>query len=193
MINRTNDAAQPQVTVHGRTVAIRRVRATDVDLLTTLLLRLSPETRQQRYLGARNFTPATARAEAERLAAGRNRDHIVLLAVTHFFGNEDLVGVAELARLEDQPDTGEFAILVRDDLQGAGVGALLTRVARTVAPQVGMHTLQVDTMAENRAMQRLAARLGTPVLTHAADGIVQMQVAVMTPAVQSARNPRRAA
>lgn len=117
----------PSLFVQGRQITVRQVRADDIALLTNFHLRLSARTCQQRYLVARSFSVELARAEATRIAAARTRQHIALVAGAPLFGMDDLVGVAELARLPGEHGMGELAVAVRDDLQGSGIGSLLVR------------------------------------------------------------------
>lgn len=200
---RAAQSSLPTLFVRGRPVTARQARADDIGLLTGFHVRLSALTCQQRYLAARSFPLDLARAEAVRIAAARTRQHIALVASAPLFGMEDLVGVAELARLPGEQDVGELAVLVRDDLQGGGIGTLLVRAIAAAAPQLGINTLHVELLAENRAMWRLAARIGEPVIVGHADGVLQLRVALDTPAAtgtsqrtpqwQGPAAPRRAA
>ncbi|HMQ31493.1 MAG TPA: GNAT family N-acetyltransferase [Chloroflexaceae bacterium] len=185
----------PQIFRNGRAVAVRQVRADDIGLLTGFVARLSARTCHQRYLAARSFTLATARAEAQRIAAARTSRHIALVAVAPLFGNEDLVGVAELVPMDGEAGVAELAAVVRDDMQGAGVGSLLMRAALVAAPQLGVHTLHVELLADNDAMRRLAGQAGEPEVIGWADGVLQLRVRLGAGATDRRRGPalRRAA
>jgi RimJ/RimL family protein N-acetyltransferase len=180
------DAPAQQPIVNGRAVRVRPVLADDVGPLTQLLLRLSPRSCYQRYLVARAFSPETARAEAERIVAARTRRHIALVAVAPLPGGDDLLGVAELARLDEGAGIGELAVTVRDDMQRAGVGSLLIGALGAAAPQLGLRTLQMDVLAGNVAMRRLAGRLGAPSVIWSGDGVVQLRVALPEPPARMA-------
>jgi RimJ/RimL family protein N-acetyltransferase len=167
--------AQPLL-VNGRAVSVRPVRADDLGMLTQLLLQLSPRSCHQRYLVARAFSLESARAEAARIVAARTRRHIALVAATPLPGGDDLLGVAELARLDEGSELAELAVTVRDDMQRSGVGSLLIGALGAAAPQLGLHTLQMDVLAGNVAMRRLAGRLGAPSVTWSGGGVVQLRV-----------------
>lgn len=189
--------------VQSREITVRQVRADDIGLLTGFHLRLSASTCHQRYLAARSFSLASAREESVRIAAARTRQHIALVASAPLFGMDDLVGVAELARLPGEHGVGELAVVVRDDLQGGGIGSLLVRGIALAAPQLGISTLHIDLLADNAAMRRLAAHVGEPVVIGRADGALQLSVKLYTPAAEGERQtgtrwrgpdaPRRAA
>jgi acetyltransferase len=162
--------------VNGRAVSLRPVQPDDAGMIAQLLLRLSPRSCHQRYLVARAFSLDSARVEAERIVAARTRSHLALLAVAPQLGGEELLGIAELARLDDGRDLGELAVTVRDDMQRAGVGTLLTEGLAAIAPRLGLRALQMDVLAGNVAMRRLAARLGPPSVAWMGDGVVQLRV-----------------
>jgi acetyltransferase len=160
----------------GRAVSVRPVQPDDAGMLAQLLLRLSPRSCHQRYLAARAFSPDTARAEAERIVAARTRRHLALVAVAAQGDGDELLGVAELARLDEGHGLGELAVMVRDDMQRAGIGALLMDGLAAAAPQLGLRALQMDVLAGNVAMRRLAGRLGAPSIAWMGDGVVQLRV-----------------
>ncbi len=169
-------SAVPQIFHNGRAVTVRQVRASDAAMLASFVARLSPRTRHMRYLAVRDFTPATARAEAERIAAARTRRHLALVASAPRFGNDELVGVLELAPFEDEPGVAELAVVVCDDMQGGGVGSLLMRTAAIVAPQLGVHTLHIEMLADNARMRRLADHVGAARAVGRSDGVLQLRV-----------------
>lgn len=191
----TNLAQRAPLTlfVQGRQVTVRQVRADDIGLLTNFHTHLSARTCHQRYLAARSFSLELARAEAMRIAAARTRQHIAIVANAPLFGRDDLVGVAELARLPGEHSVGELAVTVRDELQGCGIGTLLMRAIAVAAPQLGISTLHIEQFAENSAMRRLAAQVGDPVVIGRADGVLQLRVDLHAPAAagESQQRPRR--
>lgn len=157
-------------------VVVRPVQAGDVERLTEMHLRLSPGDCHQRYLAARGFTPETARAEAERIAAGRTSRHIAMVAIESRPGSHDLVGVAELVRLDEEDSVGELAIVVHNDMQGIGIGSLLIQELVTAAPISDLRVIKIDVLAENTAMRRLAAHLGPATIKWLGDGVLQLRI-----------------
>lgn len=160
----------------GSSIVTREVQADDIGALTGFLTRLSARTCHQRYLAARSFTLATAHTEAARIAGARTHDHVALVAVTPSFGVDDMAGVAELARLDGEGDVGELAVVVRDDMQGAGIGSLLAHASAAAAVRLGIHTLHIELLADNEAMRRLAAHIGEPVIIGRSGGLLQLRV-----------------
>jgi acetyltransferase len=167
-----------QPSIDGLRVGVRQARADDLGLLASLLTQLSPAACQQRYLVFRRFSPETARAEAARILGGPGRPRIAVVATAAYPGHEEAIGVAELARLDEDRAVGEVGIVVRDDLQGAGIGTQLMRALLAAAPSLGVSALRMDVLASNRAMRRLAAQLGAPRGSWAGDGTLQLLVSL---------------
>lgn len=71
-----------------------------------------------------------------------------------------LVAVGRSARLPDAPDVAEIALLVADDLQGRGIGGLLTVALAAAAQAQGIALFEATALADNDAIQRLLTRYG---------------------------------
>jgi acetyltransferase len=71
-------------------------------------------------------------------------------------------GLAGESRVACGPDhrAGEYALIVRSDLQGRGIGAALMRILIDYARADGMEALEGMVLAENRGMLGLVRRLG---------------------------------
>jgi acetyltransferase len=71
----------------------------------------------------------------------------------------EMLGVARLHMLTHS-DTGEYAVLVRSDLKGHGLGWLLMQTLIEYARAEGIRTIQGEVLAENITMLRMCAELG---------------------------------
>ena len=70
-----------------------------------------------------------------------------------------LVGVSRLAADPDNV-AAEFAILVRSDRQGCGIGRALMQTLIEYAEDTGIGTLLGEVLSENRRMLKFCADLG---------------------------------
>ena len=150
-------------TRRGRGVSIRHIEPQDATLLVDLFHRLSPETRRLRFFAPRNNVPDEIVWREAR--AGANIDPLVeaaLIATLPEEGQERAVGVARMVRSPDEPATAEVALVVRDDFQGEGLGALLFDLLLQVALVQGIRRLVAITLAENGAMRQLVRKAGLP-------------------------------
>src|SRR5262249_32276994 len=76
--------------------------------------------------------------------------------------DEDTSQMLGLVRLKDELDekTAEFAILVRSQLKGHGLGWLLMRRVIDYAKEKGLRRVYGDVLAENTTMLQMCAELG---------------------------------
>ena len=146
-------------------VAIRALQPDDAPLLEEFLSRLSDESRYLRFLAIiRHFTPE----QLERLTHVRPDRDVALAAVTTSQRGEEIVGVARYAGLSD-PRRAEFALVVRDDLQGHGIGTELMRALIAIAHDQGLTCLEGLVLATNHKMLTLMSHLGLQVMPDAQD------------------------
>jgi acetyltransferase len=57
-------------------------------------------------------------------------------------------------------DSGEYAVLVRSDLKGKGLGRLLMTMIIEYARSEGLRTIEGQVLRDNAAMLRMCAELG---------------------------------
>jgi GNAT superfamily N-acetyltransferase len=109
----------------------------------------------------RPFSDDVARLEVARVLAGSADAHITLIVTEMCGAKEVAVALAELAR-DRNSDTGEIAVVVRDDRQRKGIGSFLLGQLVQIAQESGLTYLRADLLAENYPMQRLLHALGLP-------------------------------
>ena len=138
----TSPALPGELTLRDGTPAmIWPLLPTDVRALREMFRRLSPESRQRRFLA-----PLSELDDAmiELLVGDVDGVHHIALLLTVFppDGEERPVGIARLIQDPADPATADVAFTVADDWQGRGVGtalaeALLWRRARRGRPADG--------------------------------------------------------
>jgi len=133
-------------------VTTRPVQPTDRRLFYRLWPRLSPETVYRRFHAPVHRLPDEA---VRRLVTV---DHDQREAVVAVVGGE-VVGVARYDRLPTDPSTAEFAVLVEDAWQGAGVGRQLLAALTDLAARRGVRTLTATVQPDNRPVLGLVRRL----------------------------------
>jgi len=81
----------------------------------------------------------------------------------------DILGVVRLY-LDKTHETGEYAILLRSDLKGRGLGwALMQRIIEYAKSQ-GLRRIEGQILQENSVMLKMCRELGFKVKTDAEDG-----------------------
>jgi GNAT superfamily N-acetyltransferase len=143
---------------------LRPIDASDRELLEQGFERLSPQSRYRRF-----FSPVAhlSKRQLDYLTDVDHHDHEALVAVDPDTGG--LVGVARYVRTE--PGIAEPAIVVSDDWQGRGLGALLLDALADRAREEGVESFVAPILAENRGAIRLFERLAEGEATMRHDGI----------------------
>jgi RimJ/RimL family protein N-acetyltransferase len=141
--------------MRGTKVALRARQAEDVPILHAELyedvaMRSRADTRAWRPLPER-FSP---------YAVGDPRDDQSYFSVVELASGE-LAGEALLWNIDRHNRLAHIGISLRPTSRGRGLGADAVRVLCTYGFSVlGLHRLQVDTLADNTAMIRVATELG---------------------------------
>jgi RimJ/RimL family protein N-acetyltransferase len=162
----------------GTPAMIWPLLSTDGEALRDMFRRLSPESRQRRFLSTlRELNDAMI----QRLVGNVDGTHHValLLVVLPPDGLEGPVGIARLIQEPADPATADIAVTVGDDWQGRGVGtALAAELIRRRPPAVKRLVTEVG--ADNRASLALLAGAGR--LSHGVPNRGVVDVTVELPA-----------
>jgi len=139
---------------------LRRLGAADAGRVQAFVRTLSPQTRRERYFCAINeLSPR----QLERMTFGGSARDLSLGA----FEEEEIVAIAEYA-------DGEFAVVVADAWQGLGIGEALMLRLLEHARESRLPALHGLVRGGNRAMLRLAGRLGFRSARDADPGFVRV-------------------
>lgn len=88
---------------------------------------------------------------------------------------ETIIGVTRALSDPDNIDA-EFAILVRSDLKGVGLGSILMNKIIRYCRETGLRRITGMTMPTNRGMIMLAQKVGFDIDIQMEDGVVEMQL-----------------
>lgn len=142
----------------GTPVAIRAIRPDDAPRLQMVVSRLSPQTAFWRFGVPLN---ALTDAEARRLASVDYRRNMALVATREPQGSDELVGVARYAAVGPEAEA-EVAIVVADDYQGRGLGALLLQRLAAYACSQGTCAFVATISPANERVLNMVRRSGLP-------------------------------
>ena len=167
--------ARPVTLRDGSKVLIRPVHSTDAPLLADGFARLSPQSRQLRFLMGKK---ELSRAELRYLTAVDHHDHEALGAVSQADGRG--VGIARYVRDAEDPQAAEIAVTIVDDWQGRGLGTeLLTRLSGRARCE-GIHRFTALVAEDNRAMAGLLRHMSAS-LAGRSPGTVDYEITLMAP------------
>jgi acetyltransferase len=126
--------------------------------------RSTPEDMSLRFFGAKRSIPEALAARLSQIDYDRE---IALVAI------DPEAAVAGVVRLIGDPDNiqGEFAIMVRSDLKGRGLGHALMRAMLAWASARGLSRVEGDVLAANTTMLEMARELGAVTAPLGNDGV----------------------
>ncbi len=163
-----------EVTLNGALqVLMRPVRPEDEHLAKDFYAKLDPEDIRMRLL-----TPMKEPSHAF-IARLTQIDYAREMAFVALDKSGALIGVSRLNRYADG-DGAEFAVIVRSDLKGRGLGWQLMQKLLAYARSEGVKTFEGHVLAENTTMLKMCAELGFKAQPHPEDRalrLVTLQVA----------------
>jgi RimJ/RimL family protein N-acetyltransferase len=139
----------------GTRVFVRPIKGEDETLYPAFMAAESSEDARRRFFGA-----------------VRDLSHDFIVRLTHvdyhvrmaFIAIDEadakMLGVARLHREEDDPGTAEYAVIVRSDFKGRGLGRLLMRRMIEWSKAARIKTITGLVLADNAGMLKLCEQLG---------------------------------
>lgn len=137
----------------GWTISVRPIRPEDEPALHALLERVTPEDLRLRF-----FAPMKQFSH-EFIARLTQLDYARAMAFAAFDERSDLVGVARL-HSDSMYEQAEYAILLRSDLKGRGLGWALMQMLIEYATKEGLKRISGEVLQENEVMLRMCRQLG---------------------------------
>jgi RimJ/RimL family protein N-acetyltransferase len=164
----------------GSKVVIRQVQPADAPLLADGFARLSPQSRQMRFLTRKDQLSA---AELSYFTDVDHHDHEALGALNPADGRG--VGIARYIRHAEDRQAAEIAVTIADDWQGRGLGTeLLIRLSRRARAE-GIYRFTALVAADNTAMARLLRNMSAD-LAGRSPGTVEYEITLMPPGKSTA-------
>lgn len=159
----------------GQRLTLRPIRPEDEPAHAQFLAQLRPDDVHFRFFGLVRDFPHTQLSRYTQI--DYDREMAFIAVATNPDGTAAILGVVRAA-IEAARASAEFAIIVRSDIKGRGLGQVLLQKMIRYCRERGLHELRGQTLASNSRMIDLARRLGFTV--GAADGrIVNLELKVM--------------
>ncbi len=147
---------EESVELGGRRVLLRPIRPEDFVQHRRFLARIAPEDLRARFFAAVREVPDRDLAHLTQIDYERE---MALIAVAAGEEGEETLGVARACSDPDNVEA-EFALLVRSDLKGQGLGGLLLRKLIRHCRDRGTERMIGEVESDNMRMVRLAAAAG---------------------------------
>lgn len=154
-------------------VLLRPIRPEDEPAHKQFVLKVSDEDRYKRFFADVGELGHEELARMTQIDYDREMAFVAVGQDGAF--SQQILGVVRAISNPDQSDA-EFAILVRSDLKGLGLGKLMMEKIVRYARERGIGQLSGMTMPSNRGMINLAKRLGFKIDIQQEDGVVNMEL-----------------
>ncbi|WP_348684611.1 bifunctional acetate--CoA ligase family protein/GNAT family N-acetyltransferase [Aeromonas bestiarum] len=154
-------------------VLLRPIRPEDEPAHKQFVLKVSDEDRYKRFFADVGELGHEELARMTQIDYDREMAFVAVGQDGTF--SQQILGVVRAISNPDQSDA-EFAILVRSDLKGLGLGKLMMEKIVRYARERGIGQLSGMTMPSNRGMINLAKRLGFKIDIQLEDGVVNMEL-----------------
>jgi acetyltransferase len=142
---------------NGREVFLRPVRPEDEPLIHSYFARLDKEDVRMRFFAPISRLPHNLAARLTQIDYDRQMAFLAFSTDEH--GKEDGLGAVRLAADPDNK-RAEYAVTVRSDLKGSGIGRLLMNTIIDYARQRGVGELYGLVLRENERMLKICRDMG---------------------------------
>ncbi len=159
----------------GREILLRPIRPEDEPAHQTLLTHMTPEDLRFRFFDSVRQLGHSQMARLTQI--DYDREMAFIAAAQGEGGETETLGVV---RTVTDPDNvaAEFAVLVRSDLQGQGLGRLLMSKIIDYCRRQGTREIVGEILGENEDMLRLASRLGFALEPDRETGTIRARLAL---------------
>jgi acyl-CoA hydrolase/GNAT superfamily N-acetyltransferase len=151
----------------GREILLRPIKATDERLEQELLYSLSDQSIYLRFFSTMGAFP---HERVQYYTTVDYNEHMAIVAILERNGEEQMIGVGRYVKEKDS-DMAELALLVRDDWQGKGIGALMHDYLEQIARSHKVGGFKGEVLEQNKRALHVFTRLGRKAKTEYDQGV----------------------
>ena len=155
----------------GRRLLVRPIRPEDEPQLIEMVAQSSPQDVRLRFLGPLKEFPHLMAARLSQIDYDRE---MALIAVEPATKPGRILGVSRIVA-DPENERAEFAVMVRSDMKGRGLGFQLMKDILACARKRGTKIVHGDVLVENKTMLQMASELGF-VRDRAEGGVVSVSM-----------------
>ncbi|MEN3792358.1 bifunctional acetate--CoA ligase family protein/GNAT family N-acetyltransferase [Fulvimarina sp. MAC3] len=137
---------------------LRPIRPEDETALADMVSRCTPEDLRLRFMGPMKVFPHQTAARFTQIDYDREMAFIATDPGAAY-GNGTIYGVVRIIS-DPENEKAEYAVLVRSDMKGQGLGYGLMRAILAYASKRGLREVYGEVLRENTGMMRMARHLG---------------------------------
>ncbi len=150
---------EERVMLCGQTIVLRPIRPEDFEPHRRFLARIAPEDLQMRFFAAVRNVPERELAHLTQIDYEREMAFIAVATAGGTDGGGETLGVVR-ACTDPENLEAEFAVLVRSDLKGQGLGSVLLEKLIRYCRSRGTRRMTGQALSENTRMLKLATASG---------------------------------
>lgn len=166
--NRLADSGTLLATIHhldgGQPVRLRLTRPSDSARVREFLERLSPETRQRRFLSP---MPRVPQAAVDHFTFYDPRERRVIAASAPGGSGEEIVGLGDVSLVAT--GIAELGLVIEEAHQSRGIGKLVAEAIASLALSRGATHLKAEMLDSSPAVLKVLGSIG-PTITEVEDG-----------------------
>ncbi len=143
----------------GSPFAVRPIRPQDAPCLNAMISRCDPHDIRMRFFTALRSLPKALAARLTQIDYDREMAFVAVEPDDAHACNPKLLGVVRLMADPDR-ETAEYAVIVRSDMKGRGLGFVLMQLIISYGRKIGIKRLYGEVLTENRPMLGMCEELG---------------------------------
>jgi acyl-CoA hydrolase/GNAT superfamily N-acetyltransferase len=151
----------------GTEILLRPIKATDERLEQGLLYSLSDQSVYLRFFSSASAWP---HERVQYYTTVDYVEHMAIVAIADRDGEEQMIGVGRYVKEKDS-DMAELALLVRDDWQAKGIGALMHGYLEQIARSHKIGGFKGEILEQNKRALHVFTRLGRKAKTEYDQGV----------------------
>jgi GNAT superfamily N-acetyltransferase len=144
----------------GLRVRLRLTRPSDAKRVRDFLERLSPETRQRRFLSPMPHVPQAA---VDHFTFYDPRERLVIAASAPGEGGEQIVGLGDVSFVHT--GIAEIGLVVEEEHQSRGIGKLIAEAIASLGLSRGATHLKAEMLDSSPAVMKLLGSIGRTIST----------------------------
>jgi GNAT superfamily N-acetyltransferase len=162
-----------RTTKSGLNILLRPVKISDEALLKGFFYSLSDQSMYQRFVSARKDMPHERLQEF--VVIDYTKEMAIVAVMIRDANQEEIVGLGQYG-IDESTLMANFALVVRDEWQGHGVGKEILFHLANLAKKRGLRGFTAEVLEENRSMFHLFESLGLAIEHRSAQGIHELRI-----------------
>jgi RimJ/RimL family protein N-acetyltransferase len=155
-------------------VLLRPVRISDEAPVKDFFYSLSDQSMYRRFMSVRTDMPHERLQQF--VVIDYKREMVILAVLENENRQHTIIGIGQYG-IDESTHVAEVAIVVRDDMQGRGIGSELLSYLTMLAKRQGLLGFTAEVLVENQPMMHLFERGGFDIEKHRADGAYELKLA----------------